>query len=147
VAIATKPSAPPSRNNPTTDIEPLYTIETNALGYCKCSTLAIGNDEALVAVPATLDDNTIDIFHLPSGKRLHRSIGKGLFQSKTGTVMCITMFLQEKSLMVAAAYEDGRMAVFQHDWSKDWGTPELQENEGWTLTLEAKEHREPGILT
>jgi hypothetical protein len=42
-----------------TSLKPLCTIETNALGYCKCSVLETDGEEALVAVPATLHDDMV----------------------------------------------------------------------------------------
>ena len=133
----------PSIASPT-DMSPLYTIETNALGYCKCAILELDQDEAFVAVPSTLDDNLADIFSLSSGKRIHRSVGKDAFQSKTGTIMSLALIANEDKLLIVIAYESGKLAVFEHAdvhprQSGDW----THENEGWRKMLESQAHKEP----
>ncbi|CAD6569962.1 MAG: ASTRA complex subunit [Cyphobasidiales sp. Tagirdzhanova-0007] len=134
----------PSSTSPTR-ITPLYTIETNALGYCKCSLLQLSDCQALVAVPSTLRDELVDIFHLPSGKRVHRSVGKDAFEAKTGTVMALSLFLHSANdLRVLASYEDGRVAVFcLKKEERAWSKPLLQENEGWSKVFESRHHKEP----
>lgn len=49
----------PSPATPTPML-PLYSIETNALGYCKCSLLELSNSQALLAVPSTLKDDFVN---------------------------------------------------------------------------------------
>jgi hypothetical protein len=134
----------PSMASPSS-MTPLFTIETNALGYCKCAIQELDADEALVAVPSTLDDNLADIFHLPSGNRIHRSIGKDLFQSKTGTVMSLQLSTSGRgNLLLVVAYESGKLAVFSHAESRPkehnrW----MDENEGWRKVSERHAHKEP----
>lgn len=170
----------PSPAQPT-NLKPLYTIETNALGYCKCSLLELEGEEALVAVPATLHDDLVrfkacycheheanialqvDIFHLPSGKRIFRSVGKECFNSKTGkscippaesslsvlalgTMMALTLDFQDAhTLRLITAYEDGRVAAFLYTQEgSDWSTAVMGEGEGWAKVFESREHKEPG---
>lgn len=123
---------------------PLHSIDTNALGYCKCDVLEISSSEALIAVPSTLDDNLADIFHFPSCKRRHRSIGKGAFESKTGTIMALSMVQRADDLDLIIAYESGKVAVFRHAESLQhkesvW----LEEGNGWQLISESHQHKEP----
>lgn len=125
-------------------VNPLYSIDTNALGYCKCAILEFSSNRALVAVPSTLDDNLADIFDLHSCKRLHRSIGKDVFDFKTGTVMALGMTSKADQLTLLIAYESGRVAMFKHAGyllQKHTGWPE--ENEGWQLIWETQQHKEP----
>lgn len=126
-------------------MQPLLTVETNALGYCKCSLLSSDTtNEALVAVPSTLDDTLADIYHLPSGKRVHRSIGKGAFDSKTGTVMCLHLYRNNHNISLIVAYEDGRICVFSRSsQSGQWSEAVMEENGGWSKVNEMRAHKEP----
>ncbi|KAK9893649.1 WD40 repeat-like protein [Cystobasidium minutum MCA 4210] len=132
----------PSIANPTA-LEPLYSLGTNALGYCKCSILQMNSSEALLAVPSTLEDHLVDIFHLPSTNRVHRSIGKEMFDTKTGTVMCLSLFRKSEHLHCLVAYEDGRLALFVHSGNTGSEAIIPEENQGWTKLLEMHEHKEP----
>lgn len=133
----------PSPSSPTT-LQLLYTAEINALGYCKCALLPLTAGHALVAVPAVLDDSLIDVIHLPSCKRVYRSVGKDCFDTKTGTVMALAIYASPASLRIFASYEDGRTALFEQAGSiSDFAAGKLGEDEGWQLTLSEKLHKEP----
>lgn len=144
VASSSASKGLPSLTN-LTPLKPLFTLETNALGYCKCAVLQTSSSEALVAVPSTLDDSLVDIFHLPSAKRIHRSIGKGCFTIKTGTVMCLSLFEQFSRLRLLVAYEDGRVVVFSYAGPPEdlQRSPLPEENGGWIKSIEYHEHKEP----
>jgi hypothetical protein len=58
----------------------LHTLDINSLNYCPFSALSVEEgslaEGMLVAVPHTIDSGYIDIFHLPSKRRVVTSIGK-----------------------------------------------------------------------
>lgn len=64
----------------------VWEMDVNAMAYCRMSLMPLPSDAALVAVPALTKDDQVDIFHLPTQQRLHRSIGHELFplNDKTG---------------------------------------------------------------
>ena len=45
------------------ELLPAYSIEVNALGYCKCSLWPISVGQALIAVPATLEDSQVGLYN------------------------------------------------------------------------------------
>ncbi|SGY43649.1 BQ5605_C001g00042 [Microbotryum silenes-dioicae] len=153
-------SAVPSVKDPT-PLHPDWSMDVNAMAYCQMSLLRIASEEAdggkgkgkeraLVAVPALTKDEQVDIFHLPTLSRVHRSIGEGCFiGSKTGTVMAIELFTNPTSpsqLHLLAAYEDGRIALFSYTSSPSSAvsppTNYRSESEGWGLKWISKGHRE-----
>ncbi|GAA5853863.1 hypothetical protein JCM8547_007478 [Rhodosporidiobolus lusitaniae] len=94
-----------------------------------------GEGEALVAVVSLTKDEMVDIFHLPSQARVHRSVGSGAFAigEKTGSVMAVHLFhLRSSSLSSTSSfspssaspastqqlhlligYESGQLALFR----------------------------------
>ncbi|KAH9052959.1 WD-40 repeat-containing protein [Lactarius deliciosus] len=56
----------------TLELELSYSLDVNALNFCRFSLLPLRDGEALVAVP-----NLADIWVLPSMERIHAAIGKG----------------------------------------------------------------------
>ncbi|KGB79303.2 WD-repeat protein [Cryptococcus deuterogattii R265] len=119
-------------------------LPTNALNFCRFSLVSIPahtmtsvdkkQKEAVMAVPSLIDSELVDIYHIPSLKRLHASIN---FSSKpppqtptnvdlpgtsrTGLVMSLHLFHppptsfcadgEERSLGLVIAYEDGRVEL------------------------------------
>lgn len=68
-------------------------------------------DAVLFAVPNALDSGGIDIFHLPSERRLTTIVSDPSI--KTGMVMAVNLFLSSSGdLYIASAYEDGHVMVF-----------------------------------
>jgi ASTRA-associated protein 1 len=137
----------------------LLSLEVNSLNYCRFSMLtARGNDEALIAVPHTLESAYIDIYHLPTCKRLAKAIGKpdiastsaALRESRQAITMAMHLFESKdgKGLALLAGYEDGSVAL--------WTTP-LKEattegvdwvasaQEPWQQMWRAKHHAETGV--
>ncbi|KAL5002023.1 WD40-repeat-containing domain protein [Aspergillus recurvatus] len=106
----------------------IHSLPVNALNFCAFSMLSLfdnGNtpqqsDEkshippsaALIAVPNALDSGAIDLFHLPSERRICTIPTDPAV--KTGMVMAVqlTRSLSSKNLHVAAAFEDGHVVVF-----------------------------------
>ncbi|GAA5982884.1 hypothetical protein JCM5350_001540 [Sporobolomyces pararoseus] len=84
-------------------VKPTVTLDVNALNFCQLSLLDLSNwkgkgkeGEGLVAVPSLTKDDQVDIFHVPTRTRLHRSvgissllIGGGNDDQKTGSVMAV----------------------------------------------------------
>ncbi|ORY77635.1 WD40-repeat-containing domain protein [Leucosporidium creatinivorum] len=153
-------TAVPSPKEPT-PLRSEWSLDVNAMAYCRMSILRLGRDEmgrekALVAVPALTRDELIDIFHIPSMARVHRSIGANCFigeGNKTGTVMSLQLFTSTSTsssssspLHLLAAYEDGRVAHFAFTGSTskafDPPTGPREEGEEWELVWEEKGHRE-----
>ncbi|ADV25638.1 WD-repeat protein [Cryptococcus gattii E566] len=119
-------------------------LPTNALNFCRFSLVAIPahtvtsvdkkQNEAVMAVPSLIDSELVDIYHIPSLKRLHASINFSLKPppqtptnvdlpgtSRTGLVMSLHLFHppptsfcadeEERSLGLVIAYEDGRVEL------------------------------------
>ncbi|GAA5895766.1 hypothetical protein JCM8208_005082 [Rhodotorula glutinis] len=99
-------TAVPSPVAPSTGIEHAWSLDVNAMSFCRMSVCPVGRraredkgkeraveqddevDEALIAVPSLTKDDLVDVFHYPSKARTHRSVGAGAFVGqKTGTVM------------------------------------------------------------
>ncbi|GAA5936271.1 WD40 repeat domain-containing protein [Sporobolomyces koalae] len=87
---------------------PLSSLDVNALNFCRLSLLDLSptrrldrkgkakqsDYEGLIAMPSLTKDDHVDIFHIPSGKRLHRSVGIQSLsisnpEQKTGSVMAV----------------------------------------------------------
>ncbi|GAA5946135.1 hypothetical protein JCM3765_000130 [Sporobolomyces pararoseus] len=82
---------------------PTLTLDVNALNFCRLSMLDLSTwkgkekeGEGLIAVPSLTKDDQVDILHVPSKTRLHRSvgissllIGGGNEDQKTGSVMAV----------------------------------------------------------
>ncbi|SCV73326.1 BQ2448_7252 [Microbotryum intermedium] len=155
-------SAVPSVKEPT-PLDPDWSMDVNAMAYCQMSLFKIaqehvgekekgkGKEKALVAVPALTKDEQVDIFHLPSFSRVHRSVGEGCFIGSK-TVMGVQLFTGPHSpsqLHLLAAYEDGRIALFSYTSSQQSAfsppTNYRSESEGWDLKWTSKGHREAAM--
>ncbi|KAJ3530838.1 hypothetical protein NM688_g7655 [Phlebia brevispora] len=56
-----------------------YSMDVNALNYCRFSLLPLSNaveSTALIALPNLVESSLVDVWELPSQKRLHAAIGK-----------------------------------------------------------------------
>lgn len=140
----------------------LLQIDVNALNFCRFSLLPLQNaekDEALLAVPHTLESGWIDVYRLSltardngngckaSFTRVHSAIGKSASSQRAtaGTgraAIVMSMHLVKKScdedgtLGVVAGYEDGSIKMWQH-----------QEGQGWSVAWQVKIHRESVLST
>ncbi|KAL4938403.1 hypothetical protein BDV06DRAFT_57096 [Aspergillus oleicola] len=122
---------PASDNESQTQIKPwlVHSLYVNALNFCAFSMLVLppsqntgddGDEEStdippsttLVAVPNALDSGAIDLFHLPSERRICTIPTDPSVQ--TGMVMAAQLIRSAASndLRVAAAFEDGHVVVF-----------------------------------
>lgn len=109
----------------------LHSLPVNALNFCAfsmtpihCTDSAPAENEdqsqkdlapshRLFAVPNALDSGGVDIFHLPSERRISTIPSDPAVQ--TGMVMAANIFVASSGdLYVASAYEDGHVKVFYH---------------------------------
>ncbi|GAA6010871.1 hypothetical protein JCM10207_003968 [Rhodosporidiobolus poonsookiae] len=110
-STAPSPSASaPSPSAPSQNAElrqPEWTMRINAMNFCRMSVLSLSAErgqtdikgkgkerEGLVALPSLTKDDFVDIFHVPSQARIHRSVGAGAaaIGEKTGSVMAVHLF-------------------------------------------------------
>ena len=80
-------------------------LDVNALGFCSAA-VQLYNDEILLAAPSLTDEKSVDLYTLPSCKRLVKRVMPDDVERKLGMVMCLD--LQYPILVVA--YEDGSVA-------------------------------------
>ncbi|RDW80529.1 hypothetical protein BP5796_05227 [Coleophoma crateriformis] len=139
----------------------LHILNVNTMNFCS---FACGpaypaptappdtSDELLIAVPNTLSSETVDIFHLPTGKRIHTvPSAPGL---KGGMVMAVSIFHhpQTKNLIVVAGYESGHTAISQFTMRpKSWDSREstytartsAEEQKSWQTSYLSQPHTQP----
>ncbi|EPE28353.1 WD40 repeat-like protein [Glarea lozoyensis ATCC 20868] len=108
----------------------LHVLDVNTMNFCSfaqgsadssTSSSDGAGEELLIAVPNTISSESVDIFHLPSSKRLHTVSHRAAF--KGGMVMAISIFHHPKSqnLTVIAGYESGHTAISELS-STNWKT-------------------------
>lgn len=117
-----------------------------------------------MAVPNLVDSELVDIYHLPSLKRIHASINlpdkpiKDVHgNERTGLVMSLHLgFIDKNRLRLVAAFEDGRVDVWgceedssrsdgwQRPWEQTWDRRLSPEIKLWHSLWEAKGHNEAG---
>jgi len=112
-------------------------LEVNALNFCGfgfCQEQETTDDDAeyrdaLIAVPSALDSQAIDIFTLPSTRRVYTRISP---PEKTGMAMALALrFIDEETLTLIAGYESGHVVVFRL----------VQEK--WEVSYSAQPHSQP----
>ncbi|KAJ5558622.1 hypothetical protein N7535_008839 [Penicillium sp. DV-2018c] len=136
----------------------LHSLSVNALNFCAFSMTFVNADgfpltsqsetaeNTLFAVPNALDSGGVDIFHLPSERRI--STIPSYQATKTGMLMAVSIFVSASGeLYVASAYEDGHVMVFVHRGTLTSGTfePEyLRSNPlKWERLYAGKPHTQP----
>lgn len=108
----------------------LHALPVNALNFCAFSLAFIdvpertrsansnasqirNRQDVLFAVPNALDSGGVDIFHLPSERRISTIASDP--SVKTGMVMAVNIFVSAPGdLNVISAYEDGHVMAFLH---------------------------------
>ncbi|RMZ76717.1 hypothetical protein DV737_g4719, partial [Chaetothyriales sp. CBS 132003] len=132
----------------------LHAMDMSALNFCAFAivcgaghgndddwTPASSGEELLIASPNAIDSGGVDVFHLPSERRvlqLHSQKDR-----KTGMVMSMAMFLRPLSneqvrLYLMSGYEDGHVMVHYYD---DLST---QRSSGsWHKAMDCKAHSQP----
>ncbi|KAI4520699.1 WD40 repeat-like protein [Schizophyllum commune Loenen D] len=133
--------------------QPTYTMDVNALNYCRFSLIHRSGSEPLIALP-----NLADIWELPSRDRLHAAIGKpedapavpldGRGNDKTGIIMSLHLFQTTTSpsssssmphLRLLCAYEHGGVILRQCTAPAGQKTVE---GKGWEVIWTSKVHAE-----
>ncbi|KAG1718218.1 WD40-repeat-containing domain protein, partial [Suillus lakei] len=137
-----------------------YSLDVNALNYCKFSFLEVSKQEGLLAVPNLVESALADIWSLPSRQRLHAAIGDSLDTSattfsdgrsgsKSGIIMSMHLFYAPSSapssstsvneLRLLCAYEDGGIALRKRTAPENKQTVE---GRGWEVLWKSKLHVE-----
>ncbi|KAF4966562.1 hypothetical protein FSARC_5804 [Fusarium sarcochroum] len=112
----------------------LHLLEVNTLNFCAfavCSSTPGSVDaasEIMIAVPNTLNSDAIDIYHLPSQRRIH-TIKAG---DKTGMAMCLALLHHNDALTLIAAFENGYVTVQR-----------LESDGQWTTMYHSQAHSQP----
>ncbi|ELR09811.1 ASTRA complex subunit [Pseudogymnoascus destructans] len=123
----------------------LYVLDVNSLNFCSfghCiakqlpgpisteTTPSPNQDELLIAVPNTMSSEAVDIFHLPSQKRLITVPGDKA--TNTGMVMSVAILYVSSRLTLVVGYESGHTMVVQDN-------PVI----GWCRLYLAQPHSQP----
>ena len=104
----------------------LHSLPVNALNFCAFSMVFVNSDgfpglpsqltkpeTTLFAVPNAMDSGGVDIFHLPSERRISTIPSDA--STKTGMLMAVNLFVAPSGdIYVASAYEDGHVMVYHH---------------------------------
>ncbi|RDL39812.1 uncharacterized protein BP5553_04152 [Venustampulla echinocandica] len=105
----------------------LHILDVNTMNFCSFAQTSPPLDdgpskELLVAVPNIMSSETVDIFHIPSSKRIYTLPNDPTF--KGGMVMTISIFHhpQTSRLTVIAGYESGHTTVSQLSADSTWQT-------------------------
>ncbi|KAM5354230.1 hypothetical protein ACJ41O_000880 [Fusarium nematophilum] len=126
----------PVEDVPTPRAQPwmLHILEVNTMNFCAfaaCASTPSSFDtasEILIAVPNTLASDAIDIYTLPSQRRIHTLKAK----DKTGMAMCLAMFHHQDALTLIAAFENGHATAHR-----------LGTDGQWTITYHSQAHSQP----
>ncbi|KAF4997159.1 hypothetical protein FGRMN_4053 [Fusarium graminum] len=102
----------------------LHLLEVNTLNFCAFAICPVAPgsvdsaSEVLIAVPNTLHSDAIDIYQLPSQRRIH-TIKAG---DKTGMAMCLALLHHKDALTLIAAFENGYVVVQRLGSGGQWTT-------------------------
>lgn len=132
-------------------------MDSNSLNFCRLSLTpyaAPGSDDAwLMALPNLVDSELIDVYAMPSGKRLHSKVNftgcaKGPADSRSGLVMGTALQVVGERLALVAGYEDGRVEVWAAPTSSLGTMWDGKNSEAgtWTRLWTGKAHNEAGEL-
>ncbi|GAA6058717.1 hypothetical protein JCM10212_003405 [Sporobolomyces blumeae] len=161
-------------------LTPLWTMDVNALNFCQLDLVELDADardgsplahddvdeskskgkkrvpvdpSGLIAVPSLTKDDFVDIFHLPSFERLHRSVGMGSASigHKTGSVMAVRLFyldvesgpqpssrtgiVKEPALHLLIGYESGQVCLFRFAPTRNFVRDRPTTGSGATATV------------
>ncbi|KAL2070609.1 hypothetical protein VTL71DRAFT_13635 [Oculimacula yallundae] len=111
----------------------LHLLHVNTMNFCSFAQCPVpdSDEELLIAVPNTMSSESVDIFHIPSSKRIHTVPSPPPF--KGGMVMALALFHhpQTAHLTVVAAYESGHTSVSRFTDST------------WTCLYASQAHTQP----
>lgn len=127
-------------------------MDSNSLNFCRFA-LTPYQDRALMALPNLVDSELIDIYAMPSGKRLHSKINYEATAGKTetgntrsGLVMAVALRVIGDRLALVSGYEDGRLEVWACDVTsldKLWdGKASADSARPWQRLWTGKAHNE-----
>ncbi|KAF9236702.1 WD40-repeat-containing domain protein [Melanogaster broomeanus] len=144
-----------------------YSLDVNALNYCRFSLLPAGTPEsevtALIAVPNLVESSLVDIWTLPDRTRLHAAIGDpqdtsatsfsdGRSGSKTGIIMSAHLYYAspslpstsaaQRELRLLCAYEDGGVVLRRRITAESTQTVG---GRGWEVVWKSKLHVEASL--
>ncbi|KAJ5312336.1 hypothetical protein PENANT_c011G04469 [Penicillium antarcticum] len=138
----------------------LHSMPVNALNFCAFSMTFVNADglpvspsptsakpeNALFAVPNALDSGGIDIFHLPSERRISTIPSESL--TKTGMLMAVDVFVTSVGdLFIVSAYEDGQVMVYAHRGALKTASFEIEHIKKYPMKWErlyaARPHTQP----
>ncbi|KAJ7494649.1 WD-40 repeat-containing protein [Mycena galericulata] len=145
-----------------------YSLDVNALNYCRFSLLPDAQSdatEALIALPNLVESSEADVWALPSRKRIHASVGTQRTQPmfslggregmRTGLIMSLHLFRAQPplegpsaragDLRLICAYEDGSVALrrFIGSGTHSGAEPETSvEGRGWEIIWQSRLHGE-----
>jgi ASTRA-associated protein 1 len=90
----------------------LHSMDMSALNFSTFAICEISADELLIASPNGLDHGGVDIFQLPSQRRISQLHSDK--ETNTGMVMSLALLLNTKpqSLELICGYEDGQVALY-----------------------------------
>ncbi|PCH42454.1 WD-40 repeat-containing protein [Wolfiporia cocos MD-104 SS10] len=139
----------------------LYSMDVNALNYCRFSLLPLLDDEggderrALIALPNLVESSLADVWTLPGRQRLHAAIGKashpetstdGRGINTTGIIMSLHLFQVphpevsgRSQLRMLCAYENGGVTAYAY---KRTDKETSVEGIGWETLWNVKLHVE-----
>ncbi|KAI5304680.1 ASTRA complex subunit [Ascosphaera pollenicola] len=137
----------------------LHSLDVNALNFCVFSYCYL-TPEALrasetesnygdqpqfyVAVANSISEGGIDIFHLPSQRRVSKVLPEPL--AKTGMLMAVDLFVAStRQLYIASGYEDGTsmVHVLKGDLSPSSRLLNAQESWSWEKIYSVRAHSQP----
>jgi hypothetical protein len=137
-------------------VTPKSTLDVNSLNFCRfsLSTLPDFPNEAYLATPNLTSSETIDIYHLPSCKRLHSSIGyiptvKADAGRGGGIIMSIHLGFHKGKAVLVVGFEDGRVEVWsceKEELKMVWDG-RVGQDVVWNKLWEGKKHNEAGLLS
>ncbi|KAI5286432.1 ASTRA complex subunit [Ascosphaera aggregata] len=137
----------------------LHSLDVNALNFCAFSFCTIPSDlrgsldndsgyanqpHFYIAVPNSITEGGIDIFHLPSQRRVSRLLPDPL--KKTGMLMAVGMFMTPSGkLCIASGYEEGTSMVHVHDGTTMPNSKALNSRSEWIWEkiYSARVHSQP----
>lgn len=122
----------------------VHLLHVNTLNFCSfamCRTHEVSSvanaqaasaaeDGVLIAVPNALTSEAVDIFHLPSERRIHTVLGDKAVN--TGMAMALSILYKDDRLTLIVGYESGHAMVAQ----------EIP-HQGWQIMYLAQTHKQP----
>ncbi|PYI20385.1 WD40 repeat-like protein [Aspergillus violaceofuscus CBS 115571] len=136
-------------SEPKPEPEPEPPSQDNSTSTSTSTPTSTSTSPVLIAVPNALNSGAIDLFHLPTERRVCTIPADG--EVKTGMVMALHLFLRpaERDLHVAAAYEDGSVMVFRSPISFQSLAPQRQQQGSapgackWEKLYASRAHDQP----